>query len=59
MFVFFTVDTEAHPASPNWGDRGLADEIRRDIDGVTPQGEHGGFYQAESSGNTGCGEYSW
>lgn len=47
MFVFFTVDTEAHPASPRWSDRGLADEIRRDIDGVTPHGEYGAYYQAE------------
>ena len=47
LSVFFTVDTEAHPASPDWADRGLADEIRRDIDGVTPEGEFGAFYQAD------------
>src|ERR1035438_789866 len=47
LSVFFTVDTEAHPASPHWAERGLADEIRRDIDGVTPKGEFGAFYQAD------------
>jgi hypothetical protein len=45
--VFFTTDTEAHPASANWAARGLAPEIRRDIDGVTPEGEFGALYQAE------------
>lgn len=45
--VFFTVDTEAHPASPRWMERRLVDEIRRDVDGVTDQGEFGAFYQAD------------
>jgi hypothetical protein len=46
MLVFFTVDTEAHPASRDWAANGLAAEIRRDIDGVTPDGEYGAFYQS-------------
>jgi hypothetical protein len=46
--VFFTVDTEAHPASKNWAERGLAAEIRRDIVGMTPEGEFGAFYQAKT-----------
>jgi hypothetical protein len=46
--VFFTVDTEAHPASPEWAARGFTAELRRDIDGVTPEGEFGAFYQAET-----------
>lgn len=45
--VFYTVDTEAHPASPDWAERGLTAELRRDIDGATPEGEFGVFYQAE------------
>jgi hypothetical protein len=45
--VFFTVDTEFHPAGPNWSDPSFSREIRSDIDGITSKGEFGAFFQAD------------
>jgi hypothetical protein len=51
--VFFTVDTEAWPLHPDWRERRMADDIRRDIDGLTPAGEFGIGYQMKVLGDHG------
>ena len=45
--VLFTVDTEVWPETPNWYEHHMKDDIARDLDGSTPRGEFGVFYQAE------------
>jgi hypothetical protein len=45
--VFFTVDTEFHPLDGRYSERTVRDDIARDIDGRTPQGDFGAFFQAE------------
>jgi hypothetical protein len=43
--VFLTVDTEAWPLHADWRERRMADDIRRDIDGATADGDFGIGYQ--------------
>lgn len=43
--VFFTIDTEITPCSPNWRKLGLAREIDRYVYGITSEGEYGLRYQ--------------
>ncbi|MBX6311521.1 MAG: hypothetical protein IRY99_01145 [Isosphaeraceae bacterium] len=45
--VFITVDTEAWPFSPGWRESGLAQDIDRDIYGITPGGEFGIAFQMD------------
>ena len=47
VHVFFTVDTEFHPTDGKWSEQSLAHEVRRDIDGITSEGEFGTFFQAD------------
>lgn len=39
--VYITVDTEIWPRTPGWRESALAEDIRRDILGVTPWGDFG------------------
>jgi hypothetical protein len=47
MNVFFTVDTEFHPINGWISEETIKDDIGRDIDGTTPFGEFGTYFQAE------------
>jgi peptidoglycan/xylan/chitin deacetylase (PgdA/CDA1 family) len=46
MNVFYTVDTEFHPLDGNWRAEDTERLIARDIDGFSPQGPLGTFYQS-------------
>lgn len=45
--VFITVDTEVWPWSRDWRATALKDDLRRDIHGITPEGEFGIPYQMD------------
>lgn len=45
--IFLTVDTEFWPYKQDWLDGAMTEDIKRDIYGVTPDGEFGLCYQIE------------
>lgn len=45
--VFITVDTEVWPWANGWREAVLGDDLRRDIHGITPEGEFGIPYQVD------------
>ncbi|MEO8726479.1 MAG: hypothetical protein ABI383_10195, partial [Acidobacteriaceae bacterium] len=46
MKLLITIDAEVYAYAPNWRSRRLADDIDRDLYGITPQGEFGVRFQA-------------
>jgi hypothetical protein len=45
--VFITVDTEVWPRHADWRETSLREDLRRDLYGVTPEGEFGVPYQMD------------